>query len=378
MRLPDDVIGIDVDAYGRKTGGTTCAEAQKRWGPLPSGYRISARTDPAPGIRLFRVPPGTVLRQGISFPDLHIGDVEIIQRHHRYVVVWPSIHPSGVPYHWWREADTSVLESPPAPADLPELPAAWLAALQEQPARNGREYGSHGRYDVRKALTEGDVTGRVDERLAQAVTDLLHPTGSRHDATRDHVLALLRYGKQGDAGVAEAVRTIGELFVEQVGGDRDGGADEAVREFREFVHGPKAAALLAEPDYEDVRAEDLVDDGGESGPSKVSSDAPKLWRAADLSPSAQPNWLARYRLQRSAVNLLIGDEGIGKSLLWVWIAAAVTTGKALPEWGIPARDRRGRDPGVHRGRLVLHGAAAAGSGRCRPGHDPGDLCRRRR
>lgn len=40
---------------------------------------------------------------------------------------------------------------------------------------------------------------------------------------------------------------------------------------------------------------------------------------------------------RAAINLLIGDEGIGKSLLWVWIVAAVTTGKALPAFGIPAR-----------------------------------------
>ncbi len=37
------------------------------------------------------------------------------------------------------------------------------------------------------------------------------------------------------------------------------------------------------------------------------------------------------------MSLLIGDEGIGKSLLWVLIAAAVTTGKPLPEFGIPAR-----------------------------------------
>ena len=37
-----------------------------------------------------------------------------------------------------------------------------------------------------------------------------------------------------------------------------------------------------------------------------------------------------------AVTLLVGDEGIGKSLLWVWVVAAVTIGKALPEFGIPA------------------------------------------
>jgi hypothetical protein len=64
---------------------------------------------------------------------------------------------------------------------------------------------------------------------------------------------------------------------------------------------------------------------------------PKLWNAADLKAAAPPRWLAQNRLQRAALNLLIGDEGIGKSLLWVYIVAAVTTGNALPEFGIPPR-----------------------------------------
>ncbi len=60
--------------------------------------------------------------------------------------------------------------------------------------------------------------------------------------------------------------------------------------------------------------------------------------ATDLKPAAQPRWLAKDRLPRAAVTLLVGDEGIGKSLLWVWVVAAVTTGKPLPAFGIPARE----------------------------------------
>lgn len=63
----------------------------------------------------------------------------------------------------------------------------------------------------------------------------------------------------------------------------------------------------------------------------------RLWRATDLKPAEQPRWLARRRMPRAAVSLLVGGEGIGKSLLWVWMAAAVTTGKEVPEFGIPAR-----------------------------------------
>src|SRR5690625_4726997 len=65
---------------------------------------------------------------------------------------------------------------------------------------------------------------------------------------------------------------------------------------------------------------------------------PMIWDATALRPAERPVWLAKDRIPLNAVTILIGDEGIGKSLLWVWIAAAVTTGSALPEFGIPARD----------------------------------------
>ncbi|MDX1883052.1 AAA family ATPase [Mycolicibacterium sp. 120270] len=65
---------------------------------------------------------------------------------------------------------------------------------------------------------------------------------------------------------------------------------------------------------------------------------PRLWRASELKPAAQPRWLASQRVPRAAISLLIGDEGIGKSLWWVLVVAAVTTGKPLPELGIPQRE----------------------------------------
>jgi len=70
----------------------------------------------------------------------------------------------------------------------------------------------------------------------------------------------------------------------------------------------------------------------------TAHDLPRLWHATDLKPAAPPRWLAKGRLPLAAISLLVGDEGIGKSLLWVLIAGAVTTGKALPAFGIPARD----------------------------------------
>lgn len=73
-----------------------------------------------------------------------------------------------------------------------------------------------------------------------------------------------------------------------------------------------------------------VEDGEESH-------CPRLFKATDLHGSHRLEWIARSRIPKAAVTILVGDEGIGKSLLWVWIVASLTTGTALPEFGIPAR-----------------------------------------
>jgi hypothetical protein len=64
----------------------------------------------------------------------------------------------------------------------------------------------------------------------------------------------------------------------------------------------------------------------------------KLWKANDLTGMRQATFLAKSRIPFCAATILCGDEGIGKSLLWVYVAAAVTTGRADPALGIPARD----------------------------------------
>ena len=71
--------------------------------------------------------------------------------------------------------------------------------------------------------------------------------------------------------------------------------------------------------------------------TNAGADKPKLWNAADLEPAAQLRWLAQGRIPYGVISLLVGDEGIGKSLFWVWIVAAISAGKPIPEFGIPQR-----------------------------------------
>ena len=74
-----------------------------------------------------------------------------------------------------------------------------------------------------------------------------------------------------------------------------------------------------------------------ASPPKPAGPGLKRWKATDLEPVAQQRFLAKNRIPRGAVTILCGDEGIGKSLLWVQIVVNITTGKPFAGFGIPAR-----------------------------------------
>jgi hypothetical protein len=75
-------------------------------------------------------------------------------------------------------------------------------------------------------------------------------------------------------------------------------------------------------------------------PETAETDRPRVWPAEQLHPSKPTRWLAREHLPVGNVAVLVGDEGIGKSLWWVLVVAAITTGSAIPQIGLPRRGPR--------------------------------------
>lgn len=67
-----------------------------------------------------------------------------------------------------------------------------------------------------------------------------------------------------------------------------------------------------------------------------AAELPRVWTASQMAPSKPVRWLARHLLALGMIALLVGDEGIGKSLFWVLIVAKLTRGEAMPELGIEA------------------------------------------
>lgn len=245
LRLPPTIIGIDVDAYGAKTGGATLIHAQNQWGPLPATIRSTSRNDNTSGIRLYTVPEGTHLATILGFPDIGIGGIEIIQYFHRYVIAHPSIHPEGGTYQWLDEH--GFVTDIPNPDNLPPLPQRWIAELA---AASTPLDADTTPVDVAAALAnlpDGHPDTVVATRLNTAITDLAAggTANSRHDTTLGHVMAFLRYAEQHHPGIQTALTALGGAFVTTVTQDGSRTPDDARAEYNRMVTGPRAHALIA-------------------------------------------------------------------------------------------------------------------------------------
>jgi hypothetical protein len=256
LRMPDGVVGIDVDHYGSKNGADTLAEAQRRWGPLPAAPRSSARGQDNPsGIRFFSVPKGTALRTLISFPELGLGGIEIIQRHHRYAVAWPSTNPhhGGASYLWFGTASPSM---PPQVAKLNPLPPAWLDALAgaDEPGVAAADPQTVQMFASQYNGADGTAS------LRGPLSAFARAHGERHEARHDAMVSAACWAaREARAGCYPAGDARAHLrgafvaaLVEARGGQRLAGPTEARREF-DSIWAWAVSQALAEP-IESIRA----------------------------------------------------------------------------------------------------------------------------
>lgn len=243
LRLPPGVIGLDVDAYGAKSGAATYLAHVAKWGDLPATWRTTARSDGVSGIYLYRVPTHLARWPGELGPG-----VEIIQYRHRYAVAGPSMHPSGEPYRWWLGGTDMQLARPTIDV-LPWLPAAWADGLQSgvgpDPVRSAvsaaelREWmGAQPRLSPCRA---------VSTALDAALADLAGGHRSRHDTATMSAARLARLGGEGHSGSLHALDRLGEALVAAV--VRDGSRDQptAWAEWGRLLDGALRLALHEHP-----------------------------------------------------------------------------------------------------------------------------------
>lgn len=124
LRMPDGIIGIDVDAYAGKQGGASLGSLTERWGTLPPTWCLSARADGISGIRFYRIPLGK------AWPGEVAPDVQVIQHRHRYSVAYPSLHPKIKKVYRWYAPEASI-DGKSWSADIPDISSLTMLSSAE-------------------------------------------------------------------------------------------------------------------------------------------------------------------------------------------------------------------------------------------------------
>lgn len=242
LRVPRGVIGIDVDAYASKTGDETLAALETEHGPLPPTWSSTSRGPGPSRILFYRCDPDLVL-PGIVGPN-----VEIIQHHHRYAVVWPSIV-DGRRYQWW-DPHGNPAPGPPRPGHLTRLPERWHHL--QRPERPAIPAGWQPR------ALDGRWSPAVTRQHADGVAAL--QSGSRHDNTLPVVLALARLDAQGHPGASEALDDLHGRFVAAIADRaRPKDAEAEWRRLEQGAYGRVAVTPSIRPAWTDLASQRPAD-----------------------------------------------------------------------------------------------------------------------
>ena len=224
LRMPDGVIGLDVDHYVKgtvdKRGGNELTALETRWGPLPATWCSTARGTPEGSgpsrILFYRVPAGRYATK--------LGEaIDVIQRHHRYAVVWPSPHPSAGGLYRWYGPDGLLTDSVPKPDELPELPTTWIAGLAAGATNAGPDAAdeAHG-HDMLTVLLADNrpACAEVANAHAQALMLLTGAsTGGRHDTATERTHHLVQLGAAGHPGVGPALADLATAWEDLTAGE---------------------------------------------------------------------------------------------------------------------------------------------------------------
>lgn len=159
-----EVIGIDVDHYGDKRGGDELKQLEEKLGVLPQTWCSTARSDGVSGIRFFLVP------HGFGYKGKAGEAIDIVQRVHRYAVVYPSWHPDTKRQYFWYEPGKpldgqQVSDTIPDARDLAVLPDAWVEFLTA-----GRQLDDDG-YGIDLDSSNADLKAWIKKNFPKDLPD---------------------------------------------------------------------------------------------------------------------------------------------------------------------------------------------------------------
>jgi hypothetical protein len=299
LRMPEGVVGLDVDAgYVKdgqlKRGDDTLVDLENKFGPLPPTWVSSARPAPS-GIRFFRV-PAELDGAPINWPGEAGPHIEIIQPGHRYAMVWPSTNPDagGAPY-LWDNPQGHMPATVPRPDELPWLPEAWVRGLAVPYAVAEKSDLALGQMaEWWNALRTGPPCPLIHSVCTRAVDDLRRADGARHETARDALSAIVRAGGEGHRGAPEAAHTLFVAFSAAVGAERAAGG-----EWNRLVAGAVKIAATDNPSPRQMCPHDIPEAVGLTVPAGFTAPGP-VNRPQETGPGAltlpDEFWQARESL----------------------------------------------------------------------------------
>jgi hypothetical protein len=208
LRMPPGVVGVDVDT--RHDGDVTLAKLEAELGPLPETYRSTSRApeDQVGGIRFFRVPTGTVLAGKVE------PGIELVQRHHRVAVVWPSLHPdTGREYGW-------LPDGIPRSGDMAVMPDVWVEGLTDWsndtgPRGHPRKASLGAAREWYRSRAYGEPCAFMTEQTERAIARIRDKpeSSATYDVMVAATYALSRWASDGHPGLHGALRAVQGVFL---------------------------------------------------------------------------------------------------------------------------------------------------------------------
>lgn len=221
-----ELVGIDVDNYTKgdceKRGAEQLRDLEAERGQLPATALSGARLSTGSCIAVFLVP------KGYRFAGKAADSIEVIQKRHRYMVVYPSTNPdtkdaAGQPamYQWGWGAPSKLADAGPDTLERFEdgmptldqiavLPEAWFTHLT-----HGGECESD---DPISGLSDGELWEWLEDRpgfgdamcavMKSAVDELvadIEASTSSHDVLTAAHWRLLNMAAEGHAGMKAAL-----------------------------------------------------------------------------------------------------------------------------------------------------------------------------
>lgn len=235
LRLPRDVIGIDVDDYDDKPGADTMIATTEVHGRLPRTW-ISTSREGRSGIRWYQLEHPAVLPGKLVHPDdPDVSGVEIIQHTHRYAIVWPSIHPLGGEYRWITPDRVTVTDGTlPKPQDFPVIPQSWVDHINQDCS-----CWAPFRWDNYTTQPNDPVKATYDKWRAR-----MTEAYGRHDAALGGTCALVAFKERGWPGAAHYLEQLQTDFNTALGDSRS--TPEAEAEWERMVEGAKVKATTSQ------------------------------------------------------------------------------------------------------------------------------------